>query len=133
MAAAQIIHFQVPGNGDIWDAWGNLGQCPIFWLCHSGDYRLQSFPMKLQHNFIYSSFRTSRPSEGMNMCAVPLSARQTPQMSRHMQMSSLNNKRHNIIISIKDKRQITTNITGFFSLFKNYKRHNVTMFGVVKS
>ena len=35
----------------------------------------------------------------------PLSARQTSQMSQHMQLFSLNDKRHNIIISINDKRQ----------------------------
>ena len=29
------------------------------------------FQMKLQHNFIYSLVRNSRPVEGMNMCAVP--------------------------------------------------------------
>ena len=74
LAHTQIIVFWeycIPGNGVTWDAWGNLGQCPIFWLCHSDDYRLQSFAMKLQHNFIYSLFITSRPYKGMNMCAVP--------------------------------------------------------------
>ena len=59
-----------------------------------------------------------------------MSARQTSKMSQHMQLSSLNNKGHNIVISINDKRQITTNVTGFF-LLKNDKCHNVIMFGVV--
>ena len=45
----------------------------------------------------------------------PLLARKTSQISQHMQLSSLNDKRHNIIISISDKRQITTNDTGFFT------------------
>ena len=45
-------------------------------------------------------------------------------MSQHMQLSSLNDKRHNI--NINDKRQIATNATGF-----SYdKCHNVTMFKI---
>ena len=47
-----------------------------------------------------------------------------------MQLSSLNDKRHNIIISINDKRQITRNATGF-ALQKNDKRHNVWSYDVV--
>ena len=61
-----------------------------------------------------------------------VSAWQMSQMSQHMQLSSLNDKRHKTIISINDKHHITTNVTGFF-LHKNDKRHNVTMFGVMMS
>ena len=67
--------------------WGYLGRSgqpgtvpnilvmPLWWLHQWNtpfiDYTLPSFPLKLQHNFIYSLFSNSRPFEGMNMCAVP--------------------------------------------------------------
>ena len=66
------------------------------------------------------------------MLKPPLLDRQTSHMSQHIHLSSLKDKHYNIVISINDKRQITTNITGFF-LHKNEKRHNITMFGVMMS
>ena len=72
----------------------------------------------------YKTFKVNKTA--MKFRNIPLSARQTSQMSQHSELSSLNDKHHNINLNINNKRQITTNVIVF--LHKNDKRqkcHNV--------
>ena len=58
----------VPGNGDTWDAWGNLGQRLIYFGYATLVFTDSNlFPMKLQHHLFYSLFINSSPFEEMNM------------------------------------------------------------------